>query len=453
MPQIPPFDRHLFEAHLAALRKEWEGALEAAGADGALVPAGSSPMYFQDDQAPPFHPNPHFARWFPSDGCEHSALVVRPDGPPRLHFFSAADYWHAPPSLPDWAESGFEVERHTDPDALSAALARDAGGLSHPVLVGPADGVDLNLPPADINPPRLTARLQYARAYKTPFELDRMRAASAAGAAGHIAARDAFMAGGSEFDLNMAFLAGSSQVASELPYPSIVALNEHAGILHYQHYDRSRPPGTRSFLIDAGARADGYHSDITRTYSANPGDDFDELVAALDEKQRAAVASVRPGRTYVDLHVDMHLEVAELLSRFSLIHCSPEAAFDLGITDAFFPHGLGHLLGLQTHDVGGQFGAADGAAVAPPERFPSLRLTRTIEPGQVFTVEPGLYFIPMLLDAVEERRAVNWGRVEPLLRCGGIRIEDNVVVTEDGAENLTRPAFAALEAPAGGAAP
>ena len=271
-----------------------------------------------------------------------------------------------------------------------------------------------------------------------------MRAATAAGVAGHIAAKDAFLSGGSEFEIQLAFLAGSSQVTSELPYPSIVALGEHAGILHYQHYDRTRPDGTRSFLIDAGARADGFHSDITRTYSASPGDIFDELIDALDEKQQAMVAEVRPGMTYVDLHVKMHHEIAELLVRFGLVRCSAEAAFELKITDAFFPHGLGHLLGLQTHDVGGQFGAPDGTVTEPPERFPSLRLTRSIEPRQVFTVEPGLYFIPMLLDAIEERDAVNWKEVEPLLACGGIRIEDNVVVTSDGALNLTRPAFANL---------
>ena len=440
-----PFDVGLYRQHLGHLREEWEAALEAFAVDVAVLPSGNAAMYFQDDQAPPFHPNPHFARWLPGQDCEGSVLVVRPGKSAKLHFLGGDDYWHMPPALPEWAEDGLDIARHSDADELSSAVSKDLAGCKRPVLAGPADALDLNLPLDGMNPKEFTARLQYARAYKTDFELDRMRAASAAGAAGHVAARDAFLGGGSEFEIQLAFLAGSSQVTNELPYPSIIALNEHAGILHYQHYDRARPDGTRSFLIDAGARADGYHSDITRTYSSLPGDDFDELVQALDEKQQAMVAQVGPGMTYVDLHVRMHQEIAELLVRFDFVRCSAEAAFDLKITDAFFPHGLGHLLGLQTHDVGGQFGAPDGTVTEPPERFPTLRLTRNIEPGQVFTVEPGLYFIPMLLDAIEERDAVNWAKVESFMRCGGIRIEDNVAVRADGVENLTRPAFAALE--------
>ena len=438
------FDVGLYLQHLGHLQSHWEEVLGAAGADVAVLPSGNAAMYFQDDQAPPFHPNPHFARWLPGQDCEGSVLVVRPGARAKMHFLCADDYWHMPPKLPDWAEEGLDVARHADDDELSSAVSKDLAGARRPLLAGPADALDLNLPLDDLNAKEFTARLHYERAYKTDFELDRMRAATAAGVAGHIAARDAFHGGGSEFDIQLAFLAGSSQVTSELPYPSIIALGEHAGILHYQHYDRIRPDGARSFLIDAGARADGYHSDITRTYSATPGDDFDELVQALDEKQQAMVAEVRPGMTYVDLHVKMHHEIAELLVCFGFVRCSAEAAFDLKITDAFFPHGLGHLLGLQTHDVGGQFGAPDGTVTEPPERFPTLRLTRNIEPGQVFTVEPGLYFIPMLLDAIEERDAVNWDKVEPFLGCGGIRIEDNVVVAADGVENLTRPAFAAL---------
>jgi len=440
-----PFDVGLYRQHLGHLREEWESALEAFGADVAVLPSGNAAMYFQDDQAPPFHPNPHFARWLPGRDCEGSVLVVRSGAPAKLHFLGGDDYWHMPPTLPEWAADNLDIAHHSDADGLSLAVSKELAGCKRPMLAGPADALDLNLRLDDVNPKEFTARLHYARAYKTNFELDRMRAASAAGAAGHIAARDAFLGGGSEFEIQLAFLAGSSQVTSELPYPSIIALNEHAGILHYQHYDRRRPAGTRSFLIDAGARADGYHSDITRTYSATPGDDFDELVHALDEKQQAMLAEVRPGMTYVDLHVRMHQEVADLLVRFDFVRCSAEAAFDLKITDAFFPHGLGHLLGLQTHDVGGQFGAPDGTVTEPPERFPTLRLTRNIEPGQVFTVEPGLYFIPMLLNAIEERDAVNWAKVESLMRCGGIRVEDNVAVQADGVENLTRPAFTALE--------
>ncbi len=440
------FDEAGYAAHIAELGEQWQRALAEHGFEAAVVPAGEAEMFFQDDQAPPFHPNPHFARWFPDDDCEHSVLLVRPGDVPKLYFHAAADFWHLPPKLPDWAAEAFDVEPHQRHDALRGALAHDLAKLGRFALIGPAASFDLNLPLAAINPKGLVNNLVFARAEKTPFEVARMREATAVGVRGHRAARDAFYGGGSEFDIHMAYLAASSQQESKLPYPNIVALNEHAGVLHYQHYDR-QPPATRhSFLIDAGGRSGGYHSDITRTYSATPGDDFDALIQALDAKQQGVTAAIRAGTSYVDMHRHMHLEAADLLVRFGLVTCSAESAFERKITDQFFPHGLGHLLGLQTHDVGGHLANAAGDEAEAPERFPSLRYTRTIEANHVFTVEPGIYFIPVLLDALAESDAgkdVNWRKVDALRPCGGIRIEDNVLVTAEGVENLTRPAFAA----------
>ena len=443
-----PFQPNEFAAHLQTVAEQWERALSDHRYDAAVVPAGAADMYFQDDQAPPFHPNPHFARLFPDDNCEHSVLLLRPGEAPKLFFFQPSDYWHMSPSLPDWATAAFEVEPHDDDEELMKSLVQDLARFARVALVGPAKAFSTNLPLAALNPERLLSNLTFARATKTPFEVARMREATATGVRGHLAARDAFHAGGSEFDIHMAYLGASGQQESKLPYPNIVAINEHAGILHYQHYDREHPSAAHSFLIDAGGRSAGYHSDITRTYSATPGDEFDALIAAMDEKQQALVADVRPGLSYVDLHTRMHHETADLLVRFGFVTCSAESAFERRITDAFFPHGLGHLLGLQTHDVGGRLASANGDERETPDRFPSLRYTRTIESGHVFTVEPGLYFIPMLLDALAEADAatdVNWPKVNALRPCGGIRIEDNVVVTADGAENLTRPVFEQLD--------
>ncbi|MCY4013665.1 MAG: Xaa-Pro dipeptidase [Gammaproteobacteria bacterium] len=443
------FEKPEFAAHLGCIASHWGDALAENRYDAAVVPAGAPAMYYQDDQAPPFHPNPHFARFFPDDSCAGSVLLVRPGANPKLYFSQPGGYWHLSPSLPDWADA-FDVETHDDDEALLRSLVQDLARHSRVALVGPDETFSANLPLAAVNPERLVNQLVFARATKTPFEVARMREATAIGVRGHLAARDAFRSGGSEFDIHMAYLAASGQEESKLPYPNIIALNEHAGILHYQHYDREPPARGHSFLIDAGGRSGGYHADITRTYSANPGDDFDALVTALDEKQQALVGEIRPGLSYVDLHTRMHHETADLLVRFGLIRCSAESAFDRKITDAFFPHGLGHLLGLQTHDVGGKLANADGDEVESPERFPSLRYTREIDLGHVFTVEPGLYFIPMLLETLHDSEAgtdVNWAKVDALRPCGGIRIEDNVVVTSDGADNLTRPAFAQIDQP------
>ena len=436
-----------FGNHLAELAAQWERSLAEQGFAAAVLPAGETEMYFQDDQAPPFHPNPHFARWFPADDCEHSVLLLRPGEQPKLHFYQPADYWHLPPTLPSWAEDAFAIEPHGSVGELRNALAQALAKLGRVAVVGPSTTMDLNLPADAVNPQALTNQLAFARAVKTPFELACLRKANELGARGHIAARDAFYGGGSEFDIHMAYLAASSQQESKLPYQNIVALNEHAAVLHYQHYDRTRPERTRSFLIDAGARSGGYHSDITRTYSATPGDEFDALVQAMDEKQQALVAAIQPGSFYTELQEAMHHAVGDLLARFGFIGCSAESAFEQRITDAFVPHGLGHLLGLQTHDVGGRLANERGDTVQPPERFPTLRYTRSIEVGHVVTMEPGLYFIPVLLDKLADSDAskdVNWAKVTEFLSCGGVRIEDDVAVGEHATENLTRQAFAKL---------
>ena len=110
------------------------------------------------------------------------------------------------------------------------------------------------------------------------------------------------------------------------------------------------------------------------------------------------------------------------------------------------PHGLGHLLGIQVHDAGGQLADASGTLAPPPAQHPTLRLTRTLEENVVVTVEPGLYFIPRFLKALREgphHALLNWPLVEAMTPYGGIRIEDNVRITADGVENFTRDAFAA----------
>jgi Xaa-Pro dipeptidase len=128
-----------------------------------------------------------------------------------------------------------------------------------------------------------------------------------------------------------------------------------------------------------------------------------------------------------------------------VITLEPEQALASGVTAAFLPHGLGHLLGVQVHDVGGFRPAADAEPIPRPPGHPALRLTRRLEPGMVVTVEPGIYFIDSLLAQLRagpHGRTVNWPLVERLSAYGGIRIEDNVVVTASGHDNLTRTAFA-----------
>ena len=129
-----------------------------------------------------------------------------------------------------------------------------------------------------------------------------------------------------------------------------------------------------------------------------------------------------------------------------MINVSPEAAVATGVSSAFFPHGIGHGIGLQVHDVAGFAASDEGGTIAKPDGHPYLRLTRVLEPGMAVTIEPGLYFIDMLLDEVKKNGhadSIDWARVDTFKPYGGIRIEDDVVCTEDAPNNLTREGFAA----------
>jgi Xaa-Pro dipeptidase len=433
--------------HVGELGARWTRALAAARLDAAVVAAGVSRPYFLDDQSPPFRANPHFAQWVQGE-LPGSHLLVVPGETPRLYVVSQEDYWHQPPVLPDVA-GALDVRSFPTQHALLDALQRDVLQRNRVAFVGETDGVGSNQPFGEPNPPLLMNALHYGRAIKTDYELECMRLATRIGVAGHRAAAAAFADGACELDIHLAYLAAARVVEAELPYANIVALNEHAGVLHYQHRDRHPPRTRHSFLIDAGARCRGYSCDITRTYAAEPDSEFATLVTRLDQSQRALIDSIRPGVSFVTLHERMHQALGGILAEQGLVRCSGEAAFALGLTDAFLPHGLGHLIGLQTHDVAGHMVSPEGGSRPPPERYPALRLTRTLEEGFVFTIEPGIYFIPMLLRELRAAPAgaqVAWDRVERLVPCGGIRIEDNVHVTATGVENLTRDAFAAANA-------
>jgi Xaa-Pro dipeptidase len=271
-----------------------------------------------------------------------------------------------------------------------------------------------------------------------------MRVASRIGVRGHRAAEAAFRAGESEFGIHVAYVAATRQTEHDLPYTNIIGLNEHAAVLHYMHLDHAPPAHPLSFLIDAGASFHGYASDITRTCASDRDSDFQALIDAVDEAQRGLCAKVRAGQDYRDLHVHAHHVLAGILREHGILRMSPESAVESGVSSVFFPHGLGHGIGLQVHEVAGFSASERGGTIAKPEGHPHLRLTRVLEAGMVVTIEPGLYFIDMLLATLKDKpvaRDIDWGRVDAFRRYGGIRIEDDVACTEGDAENLTRDAF------------
>src|SRR5437763_6590455 len=157
----------------------------------------------------------------------------------------------------------------------------------------------------------------------------------------------------------------------------------------------------------------------------------------------------KPVINYIYIHMAAHKEVATILHDFGFVRdLDADAIVEKRMSSTFFPHGVGHFLGLQVHDVAGFHQDRAGCIIAKPEGHPYLRLTRIIDPRMVFTVEPGLYFIESLLahlKKTDNAKYVNWTKVDEFRKLGGIRIEDDSVVTDDGHVNLKRQAFASSQ--------
>ena len=431
-----------YGAHLDTIRERHDRALERAGASHVVIYSGNPKRMFLDDNDYPFKANPHFVHWAPLTALPFSYIVYTPGETPVLVYYQPRDYWHVVPGAPDgyWTEH-FDIRIVNTTEDIPAHLPADREKC---IAIGEFDDESMAYGIERINPSAAVNNLHYARGAKTEYELAVMRLAAKRGVAGHVAAEAAFRDGLAEFEIHRAYCAAVSHVDAELPYGNIIALNDHGSVLHYTNLERRAPQKIRSFLIDAGAQVHGYASDITRTY-ANGDARFQALIDRMDVLEQDVVARVRAGVDYRDLHVGTHRMLAEVLVETELASGDPDTLLATGVTSAFFPHGLGHLLGIQVHDVGGHQENETGGTIDPPSGHPFLRLTRVLEEDMVLTIEPGLYVIDMLLDELRGTPAedhVNWQTVDWLRPFGGIRIEDDVRVLPDGAENLTREAFA-----------
>jgi Xaa-Pro dipeptidase len=431
----------LYPEHIAEVVRRTADALARSGLEALIVHAGSPIGLFLDDQHYPFKAHPPFKWWAPLLDAPGSMIHFRPGSRPQLVFHVESDFWYQPATLPQsWWPGQFEVVIVNSKDQARAALPRDLGktawiGDALPDLLGWGVG--------SINPPDLSRRLDFTRACKTPYEIACLAEANRIGALGHAAAERCFHGGGSEYEIHQAFASACGQREQELPYNAIVALNEAASVLHYQVLRRTRPDCHRSLLLDAGASFAGYGSDITRTTAAETGD-FADLVTAMDQLQLGLCDLARPGADWRDIHAAAVERITALLHESGVLRCSVAEALDSGASRLFFPHGIGHLLGLQVHDVGGTMADDEGGVLPKPPKDPALRLTRRLEPGFVVTMEPGLYFIEALLGPARSgphAARIDWKRVQALTPFGGIRVEDNLAITAMGCDNLTRGAF------------
>lgn len=432
----------LYKEHIAVLQARAKEILQRNQLDALLIHSGELLGTFLDDYNYPFKVNPQFKAWVPVTQVPNCWLWVDGVSAPKLWFYSPVDYWHSVEPLPDafWTQD-VQVLPLAKPDDIRSQLPAD---LSRVAYIGYCQNkaLQLGITADHLNPKPVLDYLHYHRAYKTGYELACMREAQKLAVSGHRAAQEAFLSGMSEFDISMAYLSATGHRETEVPYGNIVALNEHAAVLHYTTLQHQPPAEMRSFLIDAGAEYNGYAADLTRTYSAKSDNDYAALVKDLNDQQLALIDTIKPGVRYTDYHVQMHQRIARILKAHGLVvDISEEAMVEQDLTGPFLPHGLGHPLGLQVHDVGGFQQDENGTHLAAPSQYPYLRCTRIVQPGMVLTIEPGIYFVDSLLTPWREgkfSKHFNWDKIDALKPFGGIRIEDNIVIHDNRIENMTR---------------
>jgi Xaa-Pro dipeptidase len=437
MPALPTSKESwikLHGDHVQRLVTAYGAVMSRLGLDGIVIHSGiARKKYAHDDQYWPSALTPHFQHWTPYRETP-ALLVFFPGQTPKIIVEEHQSYWEGPaPANESWDQSAFVWERVSDLEKIK--------GLSSCVFIGDDQGLATALGIAVENRDRadVLANLDQLRTLKSPYEVAAIRQATTIAAKGHNSLREHFLSDApvSELALHQLYLAETAATDFDIPYGNIVALGANCGILHHVHYDRAARSGDLSLLVDAGALHHGYASDITRTWcrgSDVPARIFKGLIDAVDSAQLDLVGMFTVGQEYEELHNHAHSLLADILRESGLVRMGREELVAGGVTRLFFPHGLGHSLGLQVHDVGMRL-------KNPALENPYLRNTSKITAGQVCTIEPGLYFIPTLMKRLVEghaRSAVDTKMLDALMPFGGIRIEDNILATDSGPVNLTR---------------
>jgi Xaa-Pro aminopeptidase len=281
--------------------------------------------------------------------------------------------------------------------------------------------------------------LNLVRRVKDEVEIERMRRAERATKAGFATAVETIAPGVTErqlqIEIEATFLRNG---ATGVAYETIVGGGPNSAVLHFMPSPRPFENGDL-VLIDAGAEYRAYACDITRTYPASGTftSEQEALHSVVATTLTTAIEHCAPGVEWLDVHAVGAGIVAEGLVDFGILRGSPDVLVESGAVTLFFPHGIGHMVGLGIRDAGETLRGREGTRPG----FPKVRVDLPLEPGHCFTVEPGIYFVPALLQDEERRRkhadTVVWDRVDRMLDFGGIRIEHDILITDSGCEVLT----------------
>lgn len=412
----------------------------------------------------PFRADSNFLMLFADPEPESAALLDPADGKAVLFLpkrTTETTVWMGPvPSFDEMRERA-GVDRILPVEELEAHVAEITRGRSIASLAvsdsratsraRALTGLDLDLyDPSRLGPEWLVDVLAGLRIRKTAAELDEIRHAGRVTKEAFTKTMAATRPGIREAELT-GILEGAFLAEGSVPaYGSIVS--RRGEILHNHAHDGIVEAGDL-VLIDAGAELpSGFGADITRAWPATGR--FDDIQRTVYETvlsaHERAIAATRAGVRYRDVHFASAEVIVEGLRELGVLRGSTETLLEVGAHALFFPHGVGHFLGLDTHDLrvfGDRVLLEPGRTRSTQFGTEFLRIDRDLEPGMVVTIEPGLYFVPAILDRTDFRdrfrEHVDFERAEQFLAhnsgrgFGGIRIEDDVLVTDGDAENLT----------------
>ena len=480
---------HDYQQHLTYTLDATHHAMDRLGVSDLIISAGEPSYYFLDDQHVPFRTHPNFRYLCPLEGAYHLihlSLTHRP-----LIVTHASDsYWVKsvdPTHHPRWQDlhrSNYLMTSFSQLDQRFEEVTERMASQRKVFI-----GADSHIPgDMEKNPSDVLDALGMMRTKKTPWEVRCTVEATKLALWGHQALKAAFLSEDSHYRLSerelfYIYQKATGQIHQDFPYEPIIAMDDAASYLHYNH--RTKLPSTESLplstsdntktknsirpftlLVDAGASSSGYSSDITRTHIKPYGQHlttgghivseeahgvFGGLINKLTESEQKLWQMATDAACFKSLHHHAERMIAGILIEAGLItQSSVTEPNPREVTNIFFPHGLGHMLGLLTHDFSHlkkkQKTPLDSSTSSSP-----LRHQSELTCGNLFTIEPGIYFIPSLLAKLEgslTSYTVNQKLFAELMPLGGIRIEDNIYITSSGKPvNLTRLCETELSSP------
>ena len=283
-------------------------------------------------------------------------------------------------------------------------------------------------------------RYKHARRPKEPAEIELMQRCAVATAAGYAAIQPLLKPGVSERTLQIELEAEFFRYGTQTTgYDSIVGIGAQSAVFHGSPSPDHVAQEGDFILIDAGPQLDRYVIDVTRTYVAGQPSAFQrDLYQAVLGAQTRTIEKCRPGVEWKDLHFATAADMMGGLVAMGVLKGDPASLVEQDVHTLFYPHGLGHMVGLGVRDASG---LEPGRKRDERPSLRSLRMDLILRAGYIVTVEPGLYLIPALLDDPARREkyrdAVNWALVDRHKHLGGVRIEDNILVTDSDPVNLT----------------